>query len=487
MPPPSYTLNHTLTADDVLSPYIYVFYAAFIVSFIFTPVMRSIAMYYGIVDRPDRIRKLHKEPVAYLGGLAVFLGWLAGLAMSQFLYTHRSGPGLPDHVIVRFSIVASACMIVALGMVDDLRSLPPKMKILGQIAAAQVLLSAGVGTKVSYHFLDPIVIRIVATCPSLSWLLEPHFYANLALVISILITTCVVVFCCNATNLMDGLDGLCGGVTAIIASGLLFLAVYLGMTGAGSNTNWDALRVVLGLALLGGVLGFVPYNFNPASIFMGDTGSMFLGFSCATLIVLMGDREGRWFLAAGVMFSLPILDTTLAFARRYVNGRPLFSADKFHFHHQLVARGFSVRGAVLTSYGLATFFTIAGAAVVVLRERYVVGFYLVLFGYIMVAAVKIGMVHEKTVVVQRRPLGADRSNQSNKSATIEPNAVVEVHLTDESPAGPTASVPGGWAADHGTPQADGRAGTPRNNNAAGVPNPSVDGSSTVPGKSADRE
>ena len=105
-------LIHTLSADEVLSPYIFVFYAAFIISFIFTPVMRSIAMYYGIVDRPDRIRKLHTEPVAYLGGLAVFLGWIAGLGMSQFLYMHRVGPGLPEHVFVPFSIVASACMIV---------------------------------------------------------------------------------------------------------------------------------------------------------------------------------------------------------------------------------------------------------------------------------------------------------------------------------------------------------------------------------------
>jgi hypothetical protein len=97
MPPPE-PLIHRLSADEVLSPYIYDFYAAFIISFIFTPVMRSIAMYYGIVDRPDRIRKLHTEPVAYLGGIAVFLGWIAGLGMSQFLYLHRVSPGLlPVH------------------------------------------------------------------------------------------------------------------------------------------------------------------------------------------------------------------------------------------------------------------------------------------------------------------------------------------------------------------------------------------------------
>ncbi|MBV8781781.1 MAG: undecaprenyl/decaprenyl-phosphate alpha-N-acetylglucosaminyl 1-phosphate transferase [Phycisphaerae bacterium] len=394
---------HWLTANEVLSPYIYVFYAAFLVSFFFTPIMRVTAMYFGIVDAPDRLRKMHTAPVAYLGGMAVFLGWLAGLAMSQFLYPHRTGPGLPDHVQFSFSIIIGACMIVSLGLWDDLRVIKPYFKILGQVAAALVLLSSGVGTNVALHFIQPVVARVEVTWPSLGWENHLAFYSGLILLTSGVISVAVVVFCCNATNLMDGLDGLCGGVTAITAGGFLFLAVYMGMSG-GTYSNSDAMRVVLGLALLGGVLGFVPYNFNPASIFMGDTGSMFLGFSCATLILSMADVEGRWFLAAGIMFALPVLDTALAFARRYVNGRPMFSPDKFHFHHQLVARGFTVRRAVITSYALAIAFTVAGGAIVVIRERYAVSFYLVLFGYIVVAAFKMGMVHEKPTVVQRRPL-----------------------------------------------------------------------------------
>src|SRR5205085_4091326 len=186
--------------------------------------------------------------------------------------------------------------------------------------------------------------------------------------------------CCNATNLMDGLDGLCGGVTAIIAGGFLFLAVHLACVGGGMNSNWDALRVILGLALLGAVLGFIPYNFNPASIFMGDTGSMFLGFcSAATIILMSQGQHWRWFLASMVMFALPVLDTALAFARRWVNGRPLFSPDKQHFHHQLVARGLSVKKTVFISYGLAFFFAIAGGMIAVIRTRYAVAFYLMIF------------------------------------------------------------------------------------------------------------
>src|SRR5436309_11928783 len=124
------------------------------------------------------------------------------------------------------------------------------------------------------------------------------------------------------------------------------------MRAAGARSDTPASRGVLSLALLRGVLGFVPFNINPASIFMGDTGSMFLGFACAVMIVMMADAGGKWFMAAGVMFALPVLDTSLAFARRWVNRRPFFSPDKYHFHHQLVSRGLTVRKAVILAYVL---------------------------------------------------------------------------------------------------------------------------------------
>jgi UDP-GlcNAc:undecaprenyl-phosphate GlcNAc-1-phosphate transferase len=222
---------------------------------------------------------------------------------------------------------------------------------------------------------------------------------------------------------MDGLDGLCGGVTAIIALGFLFVAVHLAMIGGGVRANSDALRVILALALLGAVLGFVPFNFNPASIFMGDTGSMLLGFSCATMIVMMGEERSRWLLAAMVMFALPVLDTCLAFARRWVNGRPLFSADKQHFHHQLVARGYSVKGTVLISYGLALLFAALGVCIVFVRTRYAVAMYMLIFGYVVVAAYKMGMVHERPA--GGKPLGLD-SHSSESHPTIEPGTVFEI-------------------------------------------------------------
>ncbi len=153
-------LVQTFTADDVLSPYIYVFYAAFLVSFFFTPIMRAIAMNYGIIDRPDLARKIHREPVAYLGGAAVFLGWIFGLAMSRLVYLHRVGGGGDQHVRIQFSIVIGAAVIVIIGLWDDIRSIRPNMKIIGQVLAAVLLLTQGVGLRSAEPMLSVLGERI---------------------------------------------------------------------------------------------------------------------------------------------------------------------------------------------------------------------------------------------------------------------------------------------------------------------------------------
>jgi UDP-GlcNAc:undecaprenyl-phosphate GlcNAc-1-phosphate transferase len=413
----------------VLEQYIYVFYGAFIVAFLFTPIMRAVASYYGIVDQPDRVRKMHNVPVAYLGGVAVFLGWLTGLAISQFRGMHLPEPGLPQHVTINFSIVAGACVIIILGLWDDILTIKPWAKITGQTVAALFLISENIGTRctgIVFETMNHWFIKQHQIPGSfLSGMPLFQFPQWLIWLTSSIVVICVVVACCNATNLMDGLDGLCGGVTAVIAGGFLFLAVHLATVGGALDPNLDGMRIVIALALLGAVLGFIPYNFNPASIFMGDTGSMFLGFCCATMIILMSQgKDWRWFMAAMVMFALPVLDTALAFARRWVAGRPLFSPDRLHFHHQLVARGFSVKKTVLISYGLAFFLAIAGASIAIIRTRYAVAFYLIIFGYIIVAAYKMGMVHEKPRVVTRSNL-TDAAGPGT-AAQIEPGTVIEI-------------------------------------------------------------
>ncbi len=405
--PPAPPPPRGLGVDGVLSPYVFVFYAAFIVAFIFTPVMRRVAVHYGIVDKPDLVRKIHRTPVAYLGGIAVFLGWIAGLAVSQFGQIHAPNPLGLRHPVIPVTLVVGAFLIVLLGLWDDVRGISPRLKVAGQVAAGSLLLWSGIGTELTGPFVSNAAARLQ---------LYAGFGVSEATIYWVTLATSgglaigVIVFCCNASNLMDGLDGLCGGVTAIIVTGLLILTVSLAAVEQYGRIVDDALRLTIGIAMLAAVLAFVAFNFNPASIFMGDAGSMFLGYLCGAMILLIGKVEAKWLLGATVMFSLPVLDTALAFARRYLAGRPFFSPDKFHFHHQLVARGMSVRRAVLLSYALAVVFVGLGSAIVFIRTRYAVAVYLVIFGWIAVAAYKMGMVHE-------RPLGlAARDDEARDAA-----------------------------------------------------------------------
>jgi UDP-GlcNAc:undecaprenyl-phosphate/decaprenyl-phosphate GlcNAc-1-phosphate transferase len=417
------------SADTVLSPYVYVFIAAYLLSFVFTPVMRRVAEFYGVIDKPDLLRKMHSRPVAYLGGVAVFMGWVGGLAVSQFAQLHYWGSDwnspkyhYAHHVVVSPGIVVAAFMIIALGLWDDIGHLRPRYKIFGQIAAACVLMAFGIGTRSTGPLLSPLFTRF-----ELWFHVTPPEWIITAT--SCLLILALVVFCCNATNLMDGLDGLCGGVTAIIAAGFLYLAVHLAMVIGPSDVHGSALRIVLALALLGGVMGFIPYNFNPASIFMGDTGSMFLGFSLSLLILTMAEVDTRWLLASLVMFALPVLDTALAIARRVVNKRHVFAPDKQHFHHQLVARGLTVKKAVLTAYALAIAFTLLGALIVFLRTRYAIAAYLVIFGSIIVAAYKMGMVHERPLVIDGgKPLGP---GDFISPTHVEAGSVLEIRESEE--------------------------------------------------------
>lgn len=433
--------------DEVLSPYVYVFYAAFIVSFIFTPVMKTVASYYGIVDKPDGVRKVHREPIAYLGGVAVILGWLAGLALSGFLVAHYSGYAGFGQVSPRIPVAVAlgGIVIMLLGLVDDVKGLKPILKIGGQVAAAGLLIWAGVGTEVAKPIFGNINERMQIFFHGTTVGSPEYIPVWLVFGVSVVAVIGVVVFCCNAANLMDGLDGLCGGVTAIIAIGYVFLAVHVATIGSESVQD-DALRIIIALALLGGVLGFVPFNFNPASIFMGDTGSMFLGFAIAVMILLLGEVASKWLLAAMVMFSLPTLDTGLAFVRRYVNKRPFFSADKHHIHHQFLARGLTVKQTVLFLYGSTVMFVSLGAVIALMRTRYAVGLYLVVFGCIIVAAYKMGMVHERVKVLNKpNPIGPD------DTASSQGGGVIEILPTPGSPpVSGAADQPGTWSAPAAT-------------------------------------
>src|SRR5438552_1367989 len=152
------------SADQILSPYVYVFYAAYIATFILTPILRGVAMYYNIIDQPDGVRKMHTVPVAYLGGLAVFLGWLTGLCMSQFLPLHYIDelmpPEMPRTVVINFGLVIGASAIILLGLWDDIIHMSPRVKILGQVFAAICLLIGGLGRRCAWIFIGPVLTKL---------------------------------------------------------------------------------------------------------------------------------------------------------------------------------------------------------------------------------------------------------------------------------------------------------------------------------------
>ncbi len=357
------------------------------VSVVLTPVARWIAYRRKIVDRPDDLLKPHRRPVAYLGGVALCGGFLAAMIVGV--------AGRPELWPLALLIGIASIIITLTGLLDDLFNLTPKYKVLGQVIAAAVLFwglrQAGVHTSAARMFF-------------LSLGMEPP--VALAVLISAALTLVVVVAACNATNLLDGLDGLCGGVTGIIALGFVALAVWLACWGHDWQT--DQFRVMLSLAMAGAVLGFLPYNIPPASIFLGDAGSMLLGFFVAAMIMLFA-REGtmRWFLAACVIFGLPIIDTALAVVRRTVAGVNIFTGDRSHLYDQLVDRGMTVKQVVVLFYGLALVAATLGVAqAIFLRARYALLLDLCVAGIMAAVFIKKKMI----LPDRRRPAGKDETD-----------------------------------------------------------------------------
>ncbi len=372
------------SVQEVLQGVWWIGAVAFGVSLITTPIVRFIAYRAKIVDRPDDFLKPHAKPTAYLGGIAMYLGLLAGLACYLTVIPHNRAHLTslwPDLTSRRFdqvlrnpvwnlgAIAISSLLITIVGMLDDVLEIKPRKKVFGQVAAAAILLAGGVGDQMAL-----VIFKVIGVVPPV-WILLP---------ISAILCIMLVIATCNATNLLDGLDGLCCGVTGIIALGFLALAVWLAKWGWPGRESIDFLRTGLCLAMVGAVLGFLPYNIPPASIFMGDAGSMLLGFFVGTTMVLFcQEGNARWFVAAWAVFALPTLDTALAVVRRVLSGKSIFAGDRSHLYDQLVDRGMSVKQVVLLFYVLAAIAAIIGVVVaIVLRGLYAVILYAALLGLI---------------------------------------------------------------------------------------------------------
>jgi UDP-GlcNAc:undecaprenyl-phosphate GlcNAc-1-phosphate transferase len=268
-----------------------------------------------------------------------------------------------------------------LGLYDDVRDLPPKLRLaIGAAIIALVMLTSGAGYALTDTLLRPFELKAPP------WLAWP---------VSMLLGMFIVLGACNSTNLIDGLDGLCAGVTAIISIGFFFIAAHLAMyewTRAENPT-----RLVLAIALCGATLGFLPLNFNPAKIFMGDAGSVLLGYNCGLMLLLFDERYYtlRWMAGGLMVFALPIFDTALAIARRWRSGRSVFAGDRSHFYDQLVDRGMSVKQVVVLSYALAAFFAVLGCLSTRLNMRHFLPVYALVVIAVVVVVVRAGMVRDE--------------------------------------------------------------------------------------------
>ncbi|MBR1689726.1 MAG: undecaprenyl/decaprenyl-phosphate alpha-N-acetylglucosaminyl 1-phosphate transferase [Oscillibacter sp.] len=299
---------------------------ALVVSFLMTPVVKTFAYKVGAIDVPKDDRRMHKVPIPRLGGLAIFIGFMVSILL--FVPITRE----------MRSILLGAVVIVILGVIDDSMALPAMLKFVVQILAALIPALNGVTI---LAFSNPNVFS-----SELYWKLGGF---------SIPFTVLWIVAITNSVNLIDGLDGLANGVSTISATTMLVIALL------GDQAD---VAIVLA-ALVGACIGFMPYNLNPAKMFMGDTGATFLGYILATMSIqgLFKYYAVISFVVPFLILGLPIFDTAFAFIRRLAHGQSPMHADRGHIHHRLIDMGLSQKQAVATLYVISA---ILGLSAVVL-------------------------------------------------------------------------------------------------------------------------
>ncbi len=330
---------------NVVGMYVPIGALAALVAAAATPLAIIAARRFDVMDHPDQVLKPHARPTPYLGGAAIACGWLVGVVVAVW----RGLLELPEVA----PILGGGLLIAVLGLADDVRHIPAKLRLaLSGLIVLAVMWFGDVGLGLA----DVVAQEFGIVLPS-----------ALGRALSLLLGAFVVLGACNATNLIDGLDGLCAGTKAVIAFGFFALAAYLA---ADQPNARDALRLALAIAMCGSAIGFLLWNFNPARIFMGDTGSLLLGFLSGMLILLFADQGTlRWVLGALMIFTLPVFDAALAMTRRWRSGKPIFEGDRSHFYDQLVQRGYSVRQTALICYAVALLFVVVGLFVIPLSGR----------------------------------------------------------------------------------------------------------------------
>jgi len=310
--------------------YLGIFAASVALSFLFTRYVRHFAVVRGLVSTPAQDRHLHVRPLPRLGGVAIVLAFLltGGVGLLIGGWRHKLSVDLDFRTLA--GLLLPGLLIFALGVYDDLHPVRPYVKFAVQTVAGCILFALG------FRILDLPVL--VGHHSSFSWF------------ISLPLTILWVLAITNAFNLIDGLDGLAAG-SALFSTMVVFVVALL------DKSSFVAL---MSLALAGAILGFLRFNFNPATIFLGDCGSLFIGFMLSAL-ALRGAQKAPTIIAVAipvVSFGLPILETALSILRRFIGGRPVFTADREHIHHKLLQRGLSHRQVVIVLYAVSALFAL---------------------------------------------------------------------------------------------------------------------------------
>ena len=448
-PAPAHSTGATaVTAIDLLNGYAHVFAIAFLVTLIATPLAMRAAQAIGVVDKPDFNRKAHAHPIPYLGGMAVFAGVLAAIAVSYL----PSGDIPIAFAPVPMAVVIGMIAITFTGLADDIWGWDPRLKIAGQLVAAAGLAIENVGVNVAHGVLTAIFpgssLSFTFPTPMGDATVDIVYWVGTALI------ALFVLGGCNAANLIDGLDGLLSGVSAITAIGLLLISIFMlhVIPDDAMQSETGVLaggRLVLCLAILGATLGFLPYNWKPAVIFLGDCGSLLLGYLIVVVILMLGEHGQTHLVFAGlIVFAIPIIDTTLAIIRRKLAGVSMSAADNQHLHHQFRRVLGGVRRAVMAMYALSILFMVVGvslAGLVIfteLRVRAVYAVALVLGGMLGVVAVKAARRQQRLAAATVSPSAATTTKTADQSVSTDSHANAADDVapsTSSAPAMPSSS------------------------------------------------
>ena len=296
---------------------------AFLMSFATTPIASVLAYKIGAIDVPKDNRRMHKEPIPRLGGIAIFFSFVVSILLFY---------GISKFTL---SMIAGALVIVIIGILDDVFRIRALYKFFAQIAAAIIVVSQGILIEHINFFGTYIKFGIFAAPITILW----------------------IVGLINAVNLIDGLDGLACGISSISAISLLVVTILIG-----------DLKVALLMAILAGsCIGFLPFNTNPAKIIMGDTGAMFLGFILSVVSIqgIFKTHAVITFVIPFLILGVPIFDTTFAMLRRILTGRHPFSPDRGHLHHRLIDMGFNQKQTVRILYAVSALLGISSAMIAI--------------------------------------------------------------------------------------------------------------------------